>query len=64
MVSAGPDLRKKDNKALNTKPSAHVYLKGLFSVDDYFANSAFKTVKDSIQSVKELNRLNIEELKS
>ena len=30
MVSAGPDLRKKDNKVLNTKTSAHVYLKGLF----------------------------------
>ncbi|MCR5007884.1 MAG: hypothetical protein K6A76_04810 [Oribacterium sp.] len=64
-ATGAPDLRKKANKALCTrKVSAHIFLKSTYSVDDYFANSAVNTAKAAIQSVKELNKLNIDELSS
>lgn len=61
-----PDLRRKENRGLRESlpKSMHVVLKEMYHTDDYFTNSAIRTANASLKSVKELNKLNIEEVQS
>ncbi|MBR2768256.1 MAG: IS200/IS605 family accessory protein TnpB-related protein [Solobacterium sp.] len=59
----GIDRRKKENRNLIQSESLHVRLKKEFGVSDYFVNSAVNEAKASIQSVKELQKQNEDNLK-